>query len=225
MVRVKKIMKTEEFAMKELERFAQQQIGARIDDPPKKSNNVFMLANEALVLQTKACEFFIREVTTRAWRHADLNRRKTMQKGDIWASMTESEVFDFLIDIIPRATATTGTAANSATAEKPVTNSAAAANGVPSAPAPCICNTQTPLSDATRMMIVAPPTASNLENVAHPTNTDPPVTATDVAQPAFNLDNVSFVPMPDTTMALDETVQTQYPTPSHPWTLEGNPDL
>jgi nuclear transcription factor Y, gamma len=213
--RVKKIMKTEEFALKEIERFARQRRGEIIDDAANKSNNVFKLAYEAQILQTKACEFFIREVTTGAWRYTDLHRRKTMQKGDVWASMGENEVYDFLIDIIPRATTSTGTTVNNTTEGVPATNATAATNA------------QTPLSNTTRLKITDPPTTSSVVNVEHPPPGDPPAMAAEVAQPAFNLDNVSFVPMPHTPTALDEAVRppVQYTTPSQPWTLDGNADL
>lgn len=214
-------MKTEEFALKEIERSSRELQSSPIDDPADRSNNVFMLANEALILQTKACEFFIREVTTRAWRHTDLNRRKTIQKGDIWASVGGSEVYDFLIDIIPRAVTNTGTTGNNTTVGMPVTN---ATNAFTSATANIMYNTQTTLPHTPEKMSVVPPQTADAAHMTHQPSVDPPVMAPDVAQPAFNFDNVSFVPMPHTPTALDETVQQpmQYHPPSQQWTLEGN---
>jgi nuclear transcription factor Y gamma len=63
-----------------------------------------MIAGEAPVLLGKACELLIKELTVRAWRHTERNRRRTLQRQDIHAAVGESEVFDFLIDIVPRVT-------------------------------------------------------------------------------------------------------------------------
>lgn len=62
----------------------------------------FMIAGEAPVLLGKACELLIKEVSTRAWRHTERNRRRTLQRQDVHAAVGESEVYDFLIDIVPR---------------------------------------------------------------------------------------------------------------------------
>jgi histone H3/H4 len=99
-------MKTEEFALQEIERQQKQQ-NDNMNDPTtsdnnKKGGNIFMISSEAPILMTKASELFIREISTRAWNHTDTNRRKTIQRADIYASLSESEVFDFLIDFIPR---------------------------------------------------------------------------------------------------------------------------
>jgi len=62
-----------------------------------------MIAGEAPVLLSKACELLVRELTIRAWRHTGHSRRRTLQKQDVCAAVSESEVYDFLIDIVPRA--------------------------------------------------------------------------------------------------------------------------
>lgn len=93
-------MKTEEFGILEIGR------GRRAaTSDVKKPVSKFMISAEAPALMTKACEFFIREVSTRAWKHTENHRRKTLQRADIHAAVGESEVFDFLIDIVPRVTA------------------------------------------------------------------------------------------------------------------------
>lgn len=219
-------MKTEAFALKELERRSSHLNGSLADDPPDRSNNLFMLSGDALLLQTKACEFFIREVTTRAWRHTDLHRRKTIQKSDIWASVGESEVYDFLIDIIPRAvpSANTGTTDNNTTVGAPSTN---ATYAFTTANTPMIYHVNTAIPQNTEMMMVGPPTTADVVNVTHPLSVDPPPYAAngpEIAHQAFNFDNVSFVPMKQPPTALDEKVQhpMQYHTSSQPWTLEGN---
>jgi hypothetical protein len=50
----------------------------------------------------RACEMFILELTQRGWAHAEENKRRTLQKSDIAAAIARTEVFDFLVDIVPR---------------------------------------------------------------------------------------------------------------------------
>jgi hypothetical protein len=108
-VRVKKIMKTEDFALQEMKRIKEEQ-DRELEHPANGSNRntddskkcVFMIAADGPILMAKAAELFIRDISTRAWRHTDTNRRKTIQKSDIIHSTSESETYDFLIDIIPR---------------------------------------------------------------------------------------------------------------------------
>lgn len=61
-----------------------------------------MISAEAPVLFTKACELFILELTIRSWMHTEENRRKTLQKSDISNALQQSDMYDFLIDIVPR---------------------------------------------------------------------------------------------------------------------------
>jgi nuclear transcription factor Y gamma len=42
----------------------------------------------------------------RAWIHAEENKRRTLQRSDIAAELSKSDMFDFLIDIVPREDAT-----------------------------------------------------------------------------------------------------------------------
>lgn len=99
-------MKSEEFIMQELEREKQQkaiddgQQGVDMDKPILK----FMISGEAPVLMSKACELLIKDLSFRAWRHTERNRRRTLQRQDLHAAVGESEVYDFLIDIVPRVT-------------------------------------------------------------------------------------------------------------------------
>lgn len=67
----------------------------------------FMIAGEAPVVVSRACELLIRELTCRAWQHTERNRRRTLQRQDIHAAVGESDVYDFLIDIVPRVTSST----------------------------------------------------------------------------------------------------------------------
>lgn len=38
----------------------------------------------------------------RAWIHAEENKRRTLQRSDIASALAKSDMFDFLIDIVPR---------------------------------------------------------------------------------------------------------------------------
>lgn len=98
-------MKSEEFVMQELEkeRMLVQNPGQEIDS---KNKIKFMISQEAPMLMTKACELLIKELAVRAWQHTERNRRRTLQKADLHAAVGESEVFDFLIDIVPRVATT-----------------------------------------------------------------------------------------------------------------------
>jgi hypothetical protein len=61
-----------------------------------------MISAEAPILFAKACELFIMDITFRALLHTNLSKRKTLQRSDIAATIGNNEMFDFLIDIIPR---------------------------------------------------------------------------------------------------------------------------
>ncbi|KAK6880880.1 Nuclear transcription factor Y subunit C-4 [Candida tropicalis] len=61
-----------------------------------------MISAEAPILFAKGCDVFITELTMRAWIHAEENKRRTLQKSDIAAALTKSDMFDFLIDVVPR---------------------------------------------------------------------------------------------------------------------------
>lgn len=75
---------------------------ARIKRVMKCDEDVKMISAEAPILFAKACDIFITEITMRAWAHAEENKRRTLQKSDIQAAIQTSDIFDFLIDIIPR---------------------------------------------------------------------------------------------------------------------------
>ena len=96
-------MKSEEFILQELEKEKQQKAAeegqqGEQDKPILK----FMISGEAPVLMSKACELLIKDLSFRAWRHTERNRRRTLQRQDLHAAVGESEVYDFLIDIVPR---------------------------------------------------------------------------------------------------------------------------
>ena len=45
---------------------------------------------------------FIMELTTRAWIHAEDNKRRTLQRNDLSSAIQKSDQYDFLIDVEPR---------------------------------------------------------------------------------------------------------------------------
>lgn len=53
---------------------------------------------------------FISELTCRAWLIAESNKRRTLQKADVANAIAHSDMFDFLIDIVPRDDGTGGSA-------------------------------------------------------------------------------------------------------------------
>ncbi|KAF8412680.1 hypothetical protein HHK36_000648 [Tetracentron sinense] len=75
---------------------------ARIKKIMKADEDVRMISVEAPVLFAKACEMFILELTLRSWIHTEENKRRTIQKNDIAAAITRTDIFDFLVDIVPR---------------------------------------------------------------------------------------------------------------------------
>ncbi|KAK1291460.1 Nuclear transcription factor Y subunit C-1 [Acorus calamus] len=75
---------------------------ARIKKIMKADEDVRMIAAEAPVVFAKACEMFILELTHRSWAHTEENKRRTLQKNDIAAAITRTDIFDFLVDIVPR---------------------------------------------------------------------------------------------------------------------------
>ena len=106
---------------------------ARIKKVMKADPEVKMISAEAPILFAKGCDIFITELTMRAWIHAEENKRRTLQRSDIASALAKSDMFDFLIDIVPREEAaghakrTTGQGTSSG-----ATQSSANSTGVPS---------------------------------------------------------------------------------------------
>jgi hypothetical protein len=61
-----------------------------------------MISTEVPILFAKASEIFIAEISMRSWVHAEENKRKTLQKSDVIRAIQKSDMYDFLIDIVPR---------------------------------------------------------------------------------------------------------------------------
>eukprot|EP00127_Corallochytrium_limacisporum_P002555 Clim_evm112s128 gene=Clim_evmTU112s128 len=75
---------------------------ARIKKIMKTDDEVKMISSEAPVVFSKACEIFIEELTIRAWLHTEENKRRTLQRTDVSAAINKCDMYDFLIDIVPR---------------------------------------------------------------------------------------------------------------------------
>lgn len=75
---------------------------ARIKKIMKADEDVRMISAEAPVIFARACEMFILELSLRSWYHTEENKRRTLQKNDIAAAITRTDIFDFLVDIVPR---------------------------------------------------------------------------------------------------------------------------
>ncbi len=73
-----------------------------IKEVPHFTFDAQMISAEAPVLFAKACEMFILELSLRAWTHTEENKRRTLQRNDIAMAITKTDMFDFLIDIVPR---------------------------------------------------------------------------------------------------------------------------
>ncbi|RDX97891.1 Nuclear transcription factor Y subunit C-2, partial [Mucuna pruriens] len=74
---------------------------SRIKRIMKRDEDVGMISADACVVFSKACEIFIKELTTRSWVHAEENRRRTLHRGDIATTIAQTQVFDFLVDYVP----------------------------------------------------------------------------------------------------------------------------
>jgi nuclear transcription factor Y, gamma len=77
----------------------------------KADEDVKMISAEAPILFAKGCDIFITELTMRAWIHAEESKRRTLQRSDIAQAISKSDMFDFLIDIVPREVAAAAAAA------------------------------------------------------------------------------------------------------------------
>mmetsp|Transcript_10428 Transcript_10428/g.15590 ORF Transcript_10428/g.15590 Transcript_10428/m.15590 type:complete len:154 (+) Transcript_10428:642-1103(+) len=75
---------------------------ARIKKIMKSDEDVRMISAEAPALFGKACEMFIVELTHRAWIHTEESKRRTLQRSDIAQCISRTDIFDFLLDIVPK---------------------------------------------------------------------------------------------------------------------------
>ncbi|KAJ4959950.1 hypothetical protein NE237_019860 [Protea cynaroides] len=61
-----------------------------------------MISAEAPIIFAEACELFSLELTIRSWFHAEEIKHRALQKNEIAAAITRTDIFDFLVDIVPR---------------------------------------------------------------------------------------------------------------------------
>lgn len=61
-----------------------------------------MISGEAPIIFSKACELFILELTLRSWALTESDNRRTLQRNDIINAASQCEMYDFLIDVIPK---------------------------------------------------------------------------------------------------------------------------
>ena len=73
---------------------------ARIKRIMKSDEDVRMIRAEAPVLFAKACELFILELTLRAYCNSENTDRRNLQKEDIFAAVKNTDIFDFLDDVL-----------------------------------------------------------------------------------------------------------------------------
>ncbi|KAK7249008.1 histone-like transcription factor [Aureococcus anophagefferens] len=85
LARIKRIMKLEDEVQSQLD-----------------GRKNMMVSSEAPVVFAKACELFIREITTRAWTCTEENKRRTLQRSDVATAVGKCDMYDFLIDVVPR---------------------------------------------------------------------------------------------------------------------------
>ena len=153
-------MKSEEFILQELEKEKQQKAAEEGQGgETEKSNVKFMISGEAPVLMSKACELLIKDLSFRAWRHTERNRRRTLQRQDLHAAVGESEVYDFLIDIVPRVTTPKTSVPN------PEAAAAAAAAMAPPVPGLPMGAIPAGLPTVSQPMPAAPPVAQPMATI------------------------------------------------------------
>jgi nuclear transcription factor Y, gamma len=91
------------FNNKKLKKFiSQQMISAEAPVLLAKAAELFVRTHNKLLLNVFNSHSQIEELTLRSWLYTHENRRKTIQKTDVAAGAAKSEMFDFLIDILPR---------------------------------------------------------------------------------------------------------------------------
>ncbi|KAI5474773.1 hypothetical protein MNV49_002506 [Pseudohyphozyma bogoriensis] len=76
---------------------------ARIKKVMKSDPEVKMISSEVTVLFEKACQIFIQELTARSHLVSLMGKRRTLSRPDVAQAIAKSDMFDFLIDIVPRA--------------------------------------------------------------------------------------------------------------------------
>ncbi|EQB60485.1 hypothetical protein NAPIS_ORF01950 [Vairimorpha apis BRL 01] len=68
----------------------------------KVEEGVRMVASEVPIIFSLVAEKFVEELTLRSWINTEENKRRILQLNDISVAVKTSEMYDFLIYIIPR---------------------------------------------------------------------------------------------------------------------------
>lgn len=74
----------------------------RIKKIMKSDQAVRMISAEAPILLMKSCELFILDLTHRAWAYTEEARCRTLKRSDVSGAIHTTDIFDFLVDIVPR---------------------------------------------------------------------------------------------------------------------------
>lgn len=59
-----------------------------------------MISGEAPVVFSRACELFVAELTQAAWAATLEGRRRTVHAEDVAAAVRDTDLFDFLVDVV-----------------------------------------------------------------------------------------------------------------------------
>lgn len=74
---------------------------SRIKKIMKQSGeDVKMISCEAPLVFAKACELFVEELTARAYKITVQGKRRTLQREDIAAAVSATDLFDFLVEMV-----------------------------------------------------------------------------------------------------------------------------
>lgn len=68
----------------------------------KNDEDVGMVSFDARMIMAKACEMFITDLTIQAYTHTEKDNRKNLKRKDILKAVSQSHIFDFLIDTFPK---------------------------------------------------------------------------------------------------------------------------
>ncbi|XP_051136987.1 nuclear transcription factor Y subunit C-2-like [Andrographis paniculata] len=69
----------------------------------KSSDDVKMISGEAPIVFSMACDLLVQDLTKRAWAHTLRGNkiRRTMHRDDVAAAILATDIFDFLLHLLP----------------------------------------------------------------------------------------------------------------------------
>merc|ERR1712098_398805 len=67
----------------------------------KSDEEVEAVSQNAPIIFAELCELFIKELTIRSWEITKENNRNTLTRNDITTCITNTDTYDYLIDILP----------------------------------------------------------------------------------------------------------------------------